>query len=130
MNIFSFYKVLNFLLIFGYFINFFFFHFSNFWNFPLQNTGWSYIRTGQNTFWTGQNKTGDTFLRIFRTRQHFFNFHKVNTINIDTKSRAGDKFLGKNRTGDKIKKKWTSPSYYWPVLIYHHPVIQFSKFEF
>jgi len=31
---------------------------------------------------------------------------------------TGDKFLGKNWTGDKIKKNWTSHSYFWPVLIY------------
>ena len=28
---------------------------------------------------------------------------------------TGDKLLGKNRTGDKIKKKWTGHSYFWPV---------------
>ena len=67
--------------------------------------------------WTGQDRTGDTFLVIFRTGQHFFNFPKVNTINIDTKIRTGDKFLGKNRTGDKIKQKWTGHLYFWSVLI-------------
>ena len=68
--------------------------------------------------WAGHNRTGDTFLVIFRTGQHFFHFQKVSTIHIDTKNRTGDNFLDKNRTGDK-KIKLDEPLIFWPVLIYY-----------
>ena len=56
----------------------------------------------------GVRSVGPSFLFLGRDNI-FLNFQKVSTINIDTKNRTGDQFLGKNRTGDKIKKKVDEP---------------------